>query len=214
MSFASLRRHVLMTSAGLAVAVVVPLGATTAIAPAAHATTAPSALAATTSVTTSAPTSAQLAAQAAAKKRAAKAAKKAAKKRAKKRAAIRKKRREVKRGKKVVRIAARYRGTPYRWGGASPSGFDCSGFTAYVARKAFGVGLPHYTVAQRGDGDVKRIGKKKRRAGDLVFFHRRGTIPHVAIYAGKGKMWDAPHSGSHVKKHRVHSGKKTYGRIV
>jgi cell wall-associated NlpC family hydrolase len=203
-----------MASAALAVAVIVPLGAGTALAPAVHAATAPPTSVTAAAPVVAAPTAAQLAA---AKKKAHAqrvAEKKAAKKRAKKRAAARKKAREIARGKKVVKIAARYKGRPYRWGASGPSAFDCSGFTSYVARKAVGVSLPHYTVAQRHDGDVKRVSKKNRRVGDLIFFHRRGTIPHVAIYAGKGKMWDAPHSGSHVKKHAVHSGVKSYGRIA
>ena len=53
------------------------------------------------------------------------------------------------RGRKVVRIARRYLGVPYRWGGMSPSGFDCSGLVAYAYGK-LGVSLPHNAAAQYG----------------------------------------------------------------
>jgi cell wall-associated NlpC family hydrolase len=209
MSVASLRTHARTATAALAVAVVIPIGAVAASATPAAAT------ASTTSVsTTVASTSAAAAAPTALTPAQKKAAKKKARKLAKKKAAQRKKAREIKRGKKVIKIAKRFRGTPYRWGASGPGAFDCSGFTSYVARKAAGVSLPHFTVAQRRHGKVDRVKPKNRQKGDLVFFHRRGTIPHVALYAGKGKMWDAPRTGYRVNKRPLHSGKKSYGRFV
>ena len=78
----------------------------------------------------------------------------------------------------VVGIAMRYLGVPYRWGGASPSGFDCSGFTMYVYAQ-IGVSLPHYTGSQWGMGTP--VSRDQLEAGDLVFFNGLG---HMGIYVG------------------------------
>jgi len=227
MPFASLRTRALILSAGVATAVIVPLGSASVASAATTTTTSTETTTTTTSTgasTTTAPTAAEIAAakkaaakakKAAAKKAAKKkaAAKKRAKKLAKKRAAHRKKLRQLKRGKKIVRVAARYKGTPYRYGASGPGAFDCSGFTSFVARKAVGVSLPHNAAAQAHSGKVKKIKRAKRQVGDLIFFHRGGGIPHVAIYAGHGKMWDAPHSGSWVHKHSIYTSAVSYGRI-
>ena len=80
-----------------------------------------------------------------------------------------------------MKIAKKYIGTPYRFGGESPSGFDCSGFTKYVFKKA-GYSLPH--SAGRQHRMLKPV--KNPRIGDLVFFKTyRPTVSHVGIYAGK-----------------------------
>ncbi|OKL47087.1 hypothetical protein BSR29_04990 [Boudabousia liubingyangii] len=91
----------------------------------------------------------------------------------------------------VVGIAYRYLGTPYRWGGTSPSGFDCSGFTSYVYRQV-GINLPHSSGAQPGHG--RRVSASQARPGDLVW--RPG---HVGIYIGGGKMIHAPRPGKSVE---------------
>jgi cell wall-associated NlpC family hydrolase len=94
---------------------------------------------------------------------------------------------------KVVRYARRFVGIPYRYGGSSPrTGFDCSGFVAYVYRH-FGVTLPHYSVAQFGLG--RRVSRSRLRAGDVLFFNGLG---HVGIYVGKGRFIHAPHTGTRV----------------
>src|ERR671911_225105 len=93
----------------------------------------------------------------------------------------------------VVGIAMRYLGVPYRWGGASPSGFDCSGFTMYVFAQ-IGVSLPHYTGAQWGMGSP--VSRDQLEAGDLVFFNGLG---HMGIYIGGGNFIHAPHTGDVVK---------------
>jgi peptidoglycan DL-endopeptidase CwlO len=93
----------------------------------------------------------------------------------------------------VVGIAMRYLGTPYVWGGASPSGFDCSGFTMYVYAQV-GISLPHNAAAQYGMGVP--VSRGQLQAGDLVFFYGLG---HVGIYIGGGSFIHAPHTGDVVK---------------
>jgi peptidoglycan DL-endopeptidase CwlO len=93
----------------------------------------------------------------------------------------------------VVGIAMQYLGTPYRWGGASPGGFDCSGFVMYVFAQV-GVSLPHNAAAQYGQGSP--VSRSELQAGDLVFFSGLG---HVGIYMGGGQFIHAPHTGDVVK---------------
>jgi peptidoglycan DL-endopeptidase CwlO len=93
----------------------------------------------------------------------------------------------------VVGIAMQYLGTPYVWGGASPAGFDCSGFVMYVYSK-IGVSLPHSSYAQYGYGSP--VSRSQLQPGDLVFFDGLG---HVGIYVGGGNFIHAPHTGDVVK---------------
>jgi len=93
----------------------------------------------------------------------------------------------------VVGIAMQYLGVPYVWGGASPSGFDCSGFSMYVFAK-IGVSLPHHAASQYGLGTP--VSRSELQPGDLVFFNGLG---HMGIYIGGNQMIHAPHSGDVVK---------------
>ena len=99
--------------------------------------------------------------------------------------------------------AAKLVGAPYRYGGMSPKGFDCSGLVLYSYRQA-GVALPHSTDQQRHLG--KPVQRSEMRPGDLVFFNQQGKKHgHVAIYVGNGEMVHAPSSGKRVRRDRLDS---------
>ncbi len=97
----------------------------------------------------------------------------------------------------AVAIAQRYLGVPYVWGGASPSGFDCSGLVMYVYAQ-LGISLPHSAAMQYGYGT--HLSRDQLAPGDLVFFgYSAASIHHVGIYAGGGSMIDAPYTGAVVR---------------
>lgn len=88
-------------------------------------------------------------------------------------------------------------GTPYRYGGAGPDSFDCSGLVAYSYAQA-GIMLPR-TAAQQYAA-VTPVPKRDLRPGDLVFFRVNGrSVGHVGIYAGDERFVDAPQSGGTVR---------------
>ena len=94
-------------------------------------------------------------------------------------------------------------GKPYKYGGSSPSGFDCSGLVLYSYKQA-GLSLPHQTVQQRSAS--RPIKLAELRPGDLLFFNQEGKkFGHVAIYVGGGKFVHAPSSGKSVKTDRLDS---------
>lgn len=105
----------------------------------------------------------------------------------------------------VLGIAASFEGLPYKYGGTTPDGFDCSGFTAYVFRQV-GISLPRTAEQQRQA--VTPVSNPQ--PGDLVFFG--SPAYHVGIYAGNGMMWDSPRSGKAVALRSIWSSSVTYGR--
>jgi cell wall-associated NlpC family hydrolase len=100
----------------------------------------------------------------------------------------------------VVGVALSYQGTPYVWGGESPSGFDCSGLVAYSYAQV-GVSLPHSSYAQYGMGTS--VPRDQLQPGDLVFFDGLG---HVGLYVGGGMFVHAPHTGTVVQVSSLDSG--------
>jgi cell wall-associated NlpC family hydrolase len=110
----------------------------------------------------------------------------------------------------VVAIAMRYLGIAYRYGGTTPRGFDCSGFTQYVFRQV-GVTLPR--TADQQLRAASRISRSQARAGDLVFFLSGGYAYHVGIYLGNGKMVDSPRRGSVITVRSVYSSNVAYARL-
>jgi cell wall-associated NlpC family hydrolase len=99
-------------------------------------------------------------------------------------------------------IAAESRiGAPYRYGGAGPDAFDCSGLVAYSYRQA-GITLPR-TAAQQYAA-VTPVPKRDLKPGDLVFFRVNGNgVSHVGIYAGDDRLVDAPQTGGRVRMVRL-----------
>jgi cell wall-associated NlpC family hydrolase len=108
---------------------------------------------------------------------------------------------------RALKTAKRYLGVPYRYGGSTPRGFDCSGYTRYVYNKV-GVNLPRRASLQRKATKYVRYPKP----GDLVFFHSRGRVYHVGIYAGSHYVYHAPRPGQRVKRERIWTSSVTYGR--
>jgi cell wall-associated NlpC family hydrolase len=91
----------------------------------------------------------------------------------------------------VYNVALQYQGVPYVYGGATPAGFDCSGFVMYVYAQ-FGIALPHSSAGQGAAGT--RISLADAQPGDLVIMDG-----HDGFYAGNGNILHAPYEGAAVR---------------
>ena len=96
----------------------------------------------------------------------------------------------------IINTAKSFLGTPYVWGGTTPSGFDCSGFTQYVLAQN-GKSIPRTSQEQFASGQA--VDKSQLQAGDLVFYGN-GEATHVGIYEGNNKIIHSPHTGDVVKE--------------
>ena len=110
-------------------------------------------------------------------------------------------------GERVAAFARREVGVPYRWGGESPSGFDCSGLVRWAYGRV-GVDVPHSSYALYYTG--RGVSRSHLRPGDVLVFSGLG---HVGLYLGHGRMVHAPYTGRNVEV--VTLGASRYGsRIV
>ena len=96
----------------------------------------------------------------------------------------------------ILAYASNFLGTPYLWGGTTPSGFDCSGFTQYVY-KHFGIAIGRSTFDQINDGI--QVSRDNLRPGDLVFFGSYSNPHHVGIYVGDNTYIHSPRTGDVIK---------------
>jgi peptidoglycan DL-endopeptidase CwlO len=113
------------------------------------------------------------------------------------------------RGSTIVAIAMRYLGVPYVYGGSTPRGFDCSGFTQYVFAQ---VGI---SLARSADGQyrtVPRIARSEAQPGDLIFYLSGGSAYHVGIFLGGNRMIAAPHTGTVVRVQDIYSANVAFAR--
>jgi hypothetical protein len=96
--------------------------------------------------------------------------------------------------KKIAEEAVEWKGVPYVYGGSSPSGFDCSGYTQYVYRKVAGIELPRRARDQYAIGVP--VAREDAQMGDLFIFDTIGGPSHVGIYLGDGNFSHAASEGS------------------
>jgi cell wall-associated NlpC family hydrolase len=115
-------------------------------------------------------------------------------------------------GQRAVTEASHHYKTPYQYGAAGPSRFDCSGLTMYVFKR-LGRSLPHSSSSQYNASGVRHISRSQVAAGDLVFTIRDGKIGHVGIYAGNNEMWAATQSGDVVRKQSLSNRRLVFGRV-
>jgi len=108
-------------------------------------------------------------------------------------------------GSAVLQIAARYVGVPYVYGGTTPSGFDCSGFTQYVYAQ-LGISLPRTAEAQRSAGTV--VSRADAQPGDLIY-----SPGHIAIYAGGDMEIDSPRPGGTVQFRSIWQSAPVFIRV-
>jgi cell wall-associated NlpC family hydrolase len=110
-------------------------------------------------------------------------------------------------GATILKVAAKYVGTPYVFGGETPRGFDCSGYVAFVFAQ-FGIALPHSVHGQNRMGILIR--PEDALPGDLVVMDDLG---HDGIYAGNGNFYHAPRPGDYVKLAPIYTSRVHFVRL-
>lgn len=110
-------------------------------------------------------------------------------------------------GATILKVAAKYVGTPYVFGGETPRGFDCSGYVAFVFAQ-FGIALPHSVHGQNRMGILIR--PEDAMPGDLVVMDDLG---HDGIYAGNGNFYHAPRPGDYVKLAPIYTSRVHFVRL-
>ena len=108
-------------------------------------------------------------------------------------------------GSAIVEIASRYVGVPYLWGGTTPDGFDCSGFTSYVYAQV-GISLPRTSADQRYAGTV--VSRDQAQPGDLIW-----SPGHISIYAGGNLQVDAPVPGRTIQIRELYQSNPVFIRV-
>jgi cell wall-associated NlpC family hydrolase len=104
-------------------------------------------------------------------------------------------------GERLLGLAEQFVGAPYRYGGNTPEGFDCSGLVVH-AHELAGLAVPRTAFEQHAASQV--VPESALRPGDLLFFaSRRGRVDHVGIYAGDGRFVHAPRRGRPVGYDRL-----------
>lgn len=107
----------------------------------------------------------------------------------------------------LIATAYQYIGTPYVYGGSTPSGFDCSGFTQYVFREALGIDIGRTSDQQYYAGTV--VSEDQAQAGDLVWWPG-----HVGIYLGNGQHIAARQPGTPLYVSAIYKSNPTYIRVI
>ena len=106
-------------------------------------------------------------------------------------------------GATAASVARAQVGVPYRYGGSTPAGFDCSGLVHYSYATA-GISIPRTTTGQWAM--MEPVDRHDMRAGDLLFFEISGKMSHVGLYLGDGRFVHAPSSGRKVSIESLRSG--------
>jgi cell wall-associated NlpC family hydrolase len=112
-------------------------------------------------------------------------------------------------GARMIAEARKYLGVPYVTHGATPDGFDCSGYTMWVYSHAGVAQLPHFADSQREQ--MHEIPESAARPGDLIFYLDGDDAYHVAIYADYGMQYAAPAPGQDVKLEPIWSSDISFG---
>lgn len=98
----------------------------------------------------------------------------------------------------IIASAMGFLGVAYRFGGTSPTGFDCSGFMQYIFRKTYAINLPRTSAEQAAVGT--HVNRADLQPGDMVFFRTAGNrISHVGMYVGNNRFIHAPRTGKRIE---------------